>query len=240
MDDNVVRSLQSDLRKVKEKFPITDGPNADYLDSIISGKVSLPNGAERFVPIINWEHPTFDNFFDFQWHGDFRQQYKKEHYFKAVFKAMQMYEWRLQGRFQNELQGQMYFERSQRSIDFWEQLKVSQGNPEILIVPIQFGALHQDFIVDETIFSENECGLDLFSVLIIMITTGYHVGSSDTLAIVCSENKCKCTAVNSYYVRFIDAFGASQLDVNTYIEAVFQSVKPQHAKGGIPSGFLIK
>ena len=147
------------------------GANPEYLEQVKSGKVALPECAEKFGAVPNWK--------------------KRPDLFGAIYNdalamVLDLIKETRNGKFYNYREGQLGEERlrqSARSIAFWNRLIEEQGNPDILIVPFQFGFRHRGRSVRRTreVFVVSEFGLGAFAVGCLLLTHEERLQNYDDL-----------------------------------------------------------
>ena len=158
------RGANSDLvpqtNRLRELFSGIGYCNQDFLDKVYKGEVKLSKHAEGWFATPNWmKNP--------QIFGDT--------YSAAVLKVLNTLKHTLKGKLYNYREGQLDEQRlhqSAHSQKFWQELADAQGNPDILIVPAQFGIRHRGRSVRRAreVFLVNEFGLGAFAVGIMLLT----------------------------------------------------------------------
>jgi hypothetical protein len=154
------KGLTGQCNKLRELLPGLGFANLDLLGKIQAGEVSLPEGAEGWFAIPNWmANPEI-----------FGATYSQ-----AVQKILDTLKQTRNGHFYNWREGQIVeqqLRRSARTIEFWTKLSESQSNPDILLVPAQFGLRHRGRSTRRAteFFVGNEFGLGAFAVGSMLLT----------------------------------------------------------------------
>lgn len=162
-------------------FPGVGYPNQDLLSRIEKDEVQLPEGAEGWFAIPNWmKNP-----------GIFG-----ENYCQAVQTVLDAIKNDRKGKFYNCREGQIiekHLRQSARSERFWKELAEAQGNPDILLVPAQFGFLHRGrsvrrarVVIEGT---SGEFALGAFAVGIMILTNPIRLQNYDDLWIDCAGDE---------------------------------------------------
>jgi hypothetical protein len=171
--------LVPQTNRLRELFSGIGYCNQDLLAKIQEGKVDLPKHAEGSFAIPNWmKNP--------QIFGDT--------YSAAVQKVLDTLKQTLKGKFYNYRDGQLNEQRlrqSARSQKFWKDLSDAQGNPDILIVPAQFGIRHRGRSVRRAreVFANNEFGLGAFATGIMLLTHPNRLQNVNDLWIDCAGDE---------------------------------------------------
>lgn len=173
------KGLTEQCNRLRELFSGIGFANLDLLTQIEKGDVPLPTGAEGRFAIPNWmKNP---NIFGSIYSG-------------ALLKALDTIKQTRNGKFYNYRDGQLDEKRlrqSAQSQKFWTELADAQGNPDILIVPAQFGIRHRGRSVRRAreVFVGNEFGLGAFAVCIMILTHPERLMNYDDLWIDCSGDE---------------------------------------------------
>ena len=160
-------------------FPGIGFSNYDYQERVEHGLVELPEGAEGWGCVPNWmKHPMIFG----------------ENYLSAVRKVLEVLKQTRNGKFYNWREGSIdeaYLRQSARSKAFWEKLSESQGNPDILIVPMQFGLRHRGRSIRRAraVFFQNEFGLGAFATGCLLLTLANRLAQFDDLWIDCAGDE---------------------------------------------------
>lgn len=153
--------------------------NLEYQEKIEKGEIELPKHAEDWFCVPNWiKNPTLFG----------------ETYSSAVKKILEVLKKAVGGKFYNyceESIDEAHLRQSARSKAFWEKLSESQGNPDILIVPIQLGLRHRGRSVRRArvVFLENEFGLGAFATGCLLLTHPKRLAQYDDLWINCAGDE---------------------------------------------------
>lgn len=172
------KGLTEQCNRLRELFSGIGFANLDLLTQIEKGDVPLPTGVGWFA-IPNWmKNP---NIFGSIYSG-------------ALLKALDTIKQTRNGKFYNCRDGQLDEKRlrqSAQSQKFWADLRDAQGDPDILIVPAQFGIRHRGRSVRRAreVFAGNEFGLGAFAVGIMILTHPERLMHFDDLWIDCSGDE---------------------------------------------------
>lgn len=153
--------------------------NQDLLAQIEKGEVELPKHAEGWFAIPNWmKNPKI-----------FGATYNE-----ALLKVLDTINQARNGKFCNYREGQLNEKRlrqSARTQKFFAELAKAQGDPDILIVPAQFGIRHRGRSVRRAreVFLTNEFGLGAFAVGIMILTHPERLMNYDDLWIDCGGDE---------------------------------------------------
>ena len=193
------KGLTEQANRLRELFPGLGFANLDYQKKVESGEIKLPTGAEGWFAIPNWK--------------------KNEKLFGATYSAavlvvLEAIRKDRNNRFQNYRENQIdeaHLRQSVRSEKFWQVLAEAQGNPDILIVPAQFGKRHAGRSVRRAIEvmddNGNEFGPGAFAVGIMLLTHPERLQHYDDLWIDCAGDEFDFSAsgvrlVGAPYFRF--------------------------------------
>ena len=153
--------------------------NQDLLMQIEKGEAQLPKHAEGWFAIPNWmKNPKI-----------FGGTYSE-----ALLKVLETIKTARKGKFANYRDGQIdekHLRQSARTKKFFADLATAQGDPDILIVPAQFGIRHRGRSVRRAreVFLTNEFGLGAFAVGIMILTHPERLMDYDDLWIDCSGDE---------------------------------------------------
>ena len=168
-----VQDLDRQIARLQELFLGLGGANPEYLEQVKSGKVALPECCEKFGAVPNWK--------------------KRPDIFGAIYNdalatVLGLIKETRNGKFYNYREGQLGSERlrqSARSIAFWNRLIEEQGNPDILIVPFQFGFRHRGRstrrATEVMIGTPGEFGFGAFAVGCLLLTHEERLQNYDDL-----------------------------------------------------------
>lgn len=117
-----------------------------------------------------------------------------ETYNDAVQSILDVMKEERKGNFRNWIEGKLDVEnllQSVRSANFWQQLEERQKGHDILIVPAQFGFHHRGRSIRRAraVFTEEEFGLGLFAVGIMLLTHPERVRQEDCLYAGCAGDE---------------------------------------------------
>lgn len=173
------KSLTAQCNRLRELFPGIGFANLDLLTQIEEGKIPLPDGAEGWFAIPNWAKNP----------GIFGSTYSG-----ALGKVLDTIKQTRNGKFYNYRDGQIDEKRlrqSAQSQKFWAELVDAQGNPDILIVPAQFGIHHRGRSVRRAreVFAGNESGLGAFAIGVMLLTHPERLQHFDDLWIDCAGDE---------------------------------------------------
>ena len=156
------KGLTEQCNRLREFFPGLGYANLDLLAQIEKGEVKLPQNAEGWFAIPNvWKTEVLARF--------------GSSYSQAVQKVLDTIKQTLNGKFYNYREGQIdekHLRQSVRTKKFFTELSEAQGNPDILIVPAQFGIRHRGRSVRRAreVFTSSEFGLGAFAGGIMILT----------------------------------------------------------------------
>jgi hypothetical protein len=173
------KGLTEQCNRLRDLFPGIGFANLDLLAQIEKGEVALPKNAEGWFAIPNrMKNPNI-----------FGSTYSA-----ALQKVLGTINRTRNGKFCNYRDGQLDEKRLRQSAEsqkFWTELADAQGNPDILIVPAQFGIRHRGRSVwrAREIFAGNEFGLGAFAVGIMILTHPERLMHYDDLWIDCSGDE---------------------------------------------------
>jgi hypothetical protein len=176
-----VRGLNEQCNQLRILFPGIGFANREYQEKVELGQVDLPDNAEGWFAIPNWaKNPDI-----------FGKTYSE-----ALLKVFATIKKARDGDFVNYREGQIDEKRlcqSARTQEFFKKLCDEQGNPDILIVPAQFGIRHRGRSVrrarEVMLDSGNEFGLGAFAVGIMILTHPERLKHSDDLWIDCAGDE---------------------------------------------------
>lgn len=190
--------LTEQCNQLRAMFSGLGYANQDLLQWIEKGEVELPEGAEGWFAIPNWmKNPKI-----------FGSTYSQ-----AVQTVLNAIKKARDGRFYNYREGQIdeaHLRQSARSVKFWKELAETQGNPDILIVPAQFGIRHRGRSVRRArVVIEGTAGefaLGAFAIGIMLLTTPVRLQHYDDLWIDCAGDEFSDEADGQFesapYFRF--------------------------------------
>ena len=174
-----VADLDRQIARLKELFPTLGDANLEFLELVKSGKVELPPNTEKWGVIPNWKKrpDLFDPIYN-----------------DGVQKVLNLIKQTRNGAFYNYREGQIgpnRLRQSKRSVEFWDKLIEAQNNPDILIVPFQFGLLYAGKSVRRAIekFLAQEFGLGAFAVGCLLLPHEERLRHYDDLWIDCSGDE---------------------------------------------------
>lgn len=168
-------SLTEQANKFREFFPGIGYTNPDHQKAVEEGKIALPDNVEGWFAIPNWmKNPEIFG----------------PTYAAAVQKILDTLSQQVGGRFFNWRDGQINDNRlrqSTRTKKYLAKLAEEQGNPDILIVPAQFGIRHRGRSTRRVIevLASNEFGLGSFAIGCMLLTHQNRLAHYDDLWIDC-------------------------------------------------------
>ncbi len=217
------KDITAQCNKLRELFSGVGYCNHDYQAKIEKGEVVLPENTEGWFAIPNWMKSP-DAF--------------GKTYTEAVLKVLDALNKTRNGKFYNYRAGQIdeqHLRQSERSKKFFADLAEAQGNPDILLVPAQFGIRHRGRSVRRAraVFLANEFGLGAFAVGIMLLTHPERLNDYNDLWIDCAGDE------------FDDPYSDVRFDQAPYFnfsgdEVRFDTVDVDGAYGryGSSSGFV--
>ncbi len=173
------KGLTAQCNRLRELFPGIGFANLDMVGAIERGEITLPAHAEGWFAIPNWaKNPSVFG-------GTYTQ---------ALQKVLDEIKKARKGKFQNYREGQIVEARlrqSARTLHALDVLSEAQGNPDILIVPGQFGLRHRGRSVRRAreVFFSNEFGFGAFAIGIMILTHPERLMNYDDLWIDCSGDE---------------------------------------------------
>jgi hypothetical protein len=173
------KGLNEQCNQLRILFQGIGFPNQDLLAQIEKGEVELPKNAEGWFAIPNWmKNPKI-----------FGATYSE-----ALLKVIDTIKQTRSGKFYNYREGQLDEKRlrqSARTQKFWKELSQAQGDPDILIVPAQFGIRHRGRSVRRAreVFLTNEFGLGAFAVGTMVLTHPERLQHYDDLWVDCAGDE---------------------------------------------------
>ena len=172
-----VQDLDRQIARLKDLFHGLADANSEFLELVKSGKVELPQKMEKWGAVPNWKK---------------RSDLFGPVYNDGIQKVLDKIKETRNGKFHNWREGQIGPDRlrqSKRSNEFWDKLIEAQGNPDILIVPFQFGKLYAGNSVRRAIekfLPASEFGLGAFAVGCLLLTHEERLRNYDDLWIDCA------------------------------------------------------
>ena len=172
-------SINEQPNRLRQAFPGLGYASIELQARIERGSVHLPNGAEGWGCVPNWmKNPEI--------FGDTCSS--------AVRKMLEVLKQAVGVKFYNSREGSVdeaHLRQSVRSKAFWEKLAESQGNPDILIVPMQFGLRHRGRSIRRAraVFLQNEFGLGAFATGCLLLTHPNRLANYDDLWIDCAGDE---------------------------------------------------
>jgi len=186
-------------------FPGIGFVNQDLLTQIEKGEVNLPENAEGWFAIPNWvKNPEiFGNT-----------------YGEALQVVLNKIKETRKGNFKNFREGELdekHLRMSMRTGKFFHDLSMAQGQPDILIVPGQFGFTHRGRSVRRAreVFTENEFGLGAFAVGCMLLTHENRLNNYDDLYIDCAGDEFSPYADGDFSSAPLFVFFGGRVEFNT-------------------------
>ncbi len=199
------KGLNEQMNQLRILFPGIGFCNQDLFTQIERDDVKLPKHAEGWFAIPNWMR---------------NPQIFGTTYSDALLKVLNMIKKARNGKFYNYREGQINeknIHQSDRTREFWKKLSNDQGNPDILIVPAQFGIRHRGRSVRRAceIFVGNEFGLGAFAVGVMILTHPERLQNFDDLWIDCAGDEFAANADGDCSRAPYFGFGDSDIKVGT-------------------------
>lgn len=173
------KNITEQCDKLRVLFPGIGYASNDFLARVEKNEVELPKHAEGWFAIPNWKkNPAIFG----------------STYAEALLKVLTVIKETRRGKFYNYREGQITEHRlrqSARTEKFFADLTEAQGNPDILIVPAQFGLRHRGRSVRRAreVFAANEFGLGAFAAGIMILTHPERLMHFDDLWIDCAGDE---------------------------------------------------
>jgi hypothetical protein len=163
--------------------------NLDYQAKIEKDEIKLPKHAEGWFCVPNWIKSSEA--------GSGSAGHPKlfgETYSSAVKKILEVLKQTRNGKFYNWREGEIneaHLRQSARTKAYFQKLSDAQGNPDIMIVPSQFGICHRGKSVRRAraVFQSNECGLGAFAIGCMLLTHPNRLAQLDDLWIDCAGDE---------------------------------------------------
>lgn len=174
-------SLHDQTNLLRKLFPGISVASPSLLMQVEEKKIALPQNAEGWFVIPNWKkHPEI-----------FGSTYSA-----AVQKVLDTLSETRKGRFYNYRDGaidEQHLRQSARTEEFLAKLAEEQGNPDILIIPAQFGIRHRGRSVrrarEVMVNTTGEIGLGAFAVGCMLLTHPNRLQHYDDLWIDCAGDE---------------------------------------------------
>ena len=190
---------------LRELFPGIGYANQDLLTQIKRKEIALPRQAEGWFAIPNWM--------------------KNQHLFGVTYsaalqKVLDILKQKHNGNLSNYVDSgidEKHIRQSARTQKFFQNLLGEQGNPDILIVPAQFGTLHRGRSVYRArkVFLINEVGLGSFAISIMLLTHPERLQQCIDLWIDCPGDEFRSSDKGSYYQNPYFGFENGQIRFST-------------------------
>lgn len=173
--------ITEQVKLLQKAFPGLGHADIMLQARIERDSVHLPKGAEGWGCVPNWmKNPEIFG----------------ENYSSAVRKMLEALKKEVGGKFYNYCEGSIdeaHLRQSDRSKAFWEILSELQGNPDILIVPIQFGLNHRGRSIRRArvlmVDAKNEFGLGAFATGCLLLTHPDRLAQYNDLWIDCAGDE---------------------------------------------------
>lgn len=165
--------------RLRELFPGLGYTNQDLCQQIGSGEVKLPENAEGWFAIPNWnKNPKIFG----------------ETYSSALQKVLEAIKQAHNGKFCNDCEDcldRKCLRQLARTDKFFRQHSKAQDNPDILIVPAQFGIRHRGRSVGRAraVMNSQEFGLGAFAVGCMLLTHLERLQQDEDLRIDCAGDE---------------------------------------------------
>lgn len=174
------RGLTEQANALRALFSGLGFVNTDYQAKIEKGEIALPEWADGWFVIPNWvKNPKIFG----------------TSYAQAVQVILNKIK-ETRGRLYNWREGQItdrHLRQSEKSLEFWKQISEAQGDPDILIVPAQFGLRHRGRSVrrarEVMTGTAGEFGLGAFAVGAMLLIHPERLKHVDDLWIDCAGDE---------------------------------------------------
>lgn len=175
------KGLTEQCNRLREPFPGIGFANLDLVGAIERGEVTLPQHAEGWFSIPDWtKNPIIFG----------------AAYGEALQKMFDTIRVTRNGKFHNYRDGQLgpeLLRQTEHTENFFRELSEAQGNPDILIVPAQFGIRHRGRSVrrarEVIVSSSGEFGLGAFAVGAMILTHPERLMNYNDLRIDCAGDE---------------------------------------------------
>lgn len=200
------KGLTAQTNRLRELFPGIGYANQGLLAQIEKGEVALPPNAEGWMAIPNWiKHPEIFG----------------STYGKALQKVLDTISQTRNGKFYNyrtDQLGPQSLRQSVRTEKFFRELAEAQGNPDVLLIPAQFGLCHRGRSVRRAreVFAANEFGLGAFAVGIMLLTHPERLQNYDDLWLDCSGDEFAPDADSQFSLAPYFYFSDDKVKFDTY------------------------
>jgi hypothetical protein len=173
------KPIGEQIAKLKELFPGLGEANTELVAQINAGTAILPEKAEGWVAIPNLK--KLPNLFG-------------NTYGQAVQKVLDLIKKARNGKFQNYREGKLgeqYLRQTSALVTMLSKVAEAQGNPDILIIPAQFGFLHRGRSVRRAreVMRGGEFGLGAFNIGCMLLTHPERLKHYDDLWIDCAGDE---------------------------------------------------
>lgn len=209
-------------------YPGLGGTNPDYLQKVKLGTIKVPLHAEKFFAIVNI------------WKNDYPTIFGTT-YCEALLKVFDTIRETRNCKFENWLGGRInekYIRQSVRTQNYFKQLSVAQGNPDILIIPAQFGIRHRgrstNYARKVIANTPGEFGLGVFAVCIMILTHPERLADRNDLRIDCAGDELRSGTDGGFFCS------PSFNSYNGEISLDHHAIAAIDANVGVISGFLFE
>ncbi len=174
--------INRQVGELQKLFSDLGGPNPEYLQKVQSGAIVVPQHGEKFFAIPNiWKKGGIPAIFGTT-------------YTAALQKVLDKIEETRKGKFHNYRKDQINEDRirqSSRTKKFMGELSEAQGNPDILLLPAQFGIRHRGRSVrrgrEVIAGTSGEFGLGAFTIGTMLLTHPNRLEHYDDLWLDCDD-----------------------------------------------------
>lgn len=176
------KSITEQTNRLRELFPEL----RDATVAALPADRQVPPNAEGWFAIPRWDKiaPTYN---------------------EAVEKVLALVKKTRNGKFYNYREGNLgpqYLRQHERTVAMLKKLSDQQKEHDILVVPCQFGFRHRGCSVRRAreVFTDNEFGLGVFAVGIMLLTHPDRLNNCDDLWIDCAGDECS-SGVDGQFAR---------------------------------------
>ena len=178
------RPINEQINHLKELFPGLRFSEQDFLQC----GDKMASGLSRISKEDGWVWSAVPNWMK-------RSDLFGETYVQALQKVFDKIWKNSNGAFKNRCQYfiDLHLRQSEHTKRSWEHISETQGNPDILLVPIQLGIRHRGCSVRRAraVFLSNEFGLDAFASSIMILTRPEYFRSLEIIWIDCAGDEAR-------------------------------------------------
>ena len=203
--------ITEQANRLRKAFPGLGQVSIELQARIERSSVHLPKHAEGWFCVPNWIK-SCEAGSGFAGHP----KLFGENYSSVVRKMLDVLKQAVNGKFYNYREGEIdeaHLRQSARTKAYFQKLSDAQGNPDILIVPAQFGIRHRGKSVRRArvVFQSNECGLGAFAIGCMLLTHPNRLANLDDLWIDCAGDEFAPEADGRFVVAPFFGFGVGGL-----------------------------